>query len=159
MSLTFDQLNVSLLNKSINFLKNLTDLKALKWNFQQNILFCFGVSEIYLQVTASHKHFPLIIWCHTAGWCLVVSITVWITKGPMQRFSIPGSREQWTLCREHVNRNTVHAWSALLTSWLSEWIRCVRDVNRARGLELSTARLMEHFIVLFTSCDGTNVDT
>ncbi len=29
-------------------------------------------------------------------------------------------REQWTLCREHVNRNTVHAWSALLTSWLSE---------------------------------------
>ncbi len=31
-----------------------------------------------------------------------------------------GSREQWTLCREHVNRNTVHAWSALLTSWLSE---------------------------------------
>ncbi len=27
-----------------------------------------------------------------------------------------GSREQWTLCREHVNRNTVHAWSALLTS-------------------------------------------
>ncbi len=31
-----------------------------------------------------------------------------------------GSREQWTLCREHVNRNTVHSWSALLTSWLSE---------------------------------------
>ncbi len=28
--------------------------------------------------------------------------------------------EQWTLCREHVNRNTVHARSALLTSWLSE---------------------------------------
>ncbi len=29
-------------------------------------------------------------------------------------------REQWTLCREHVNPNTVHARSALLTSWLSE---------------------------------------
>ncbi len=35
-------------------------------------------------------------------------------------FPCSGSREQWTLCREHVNRNTVHAWSALLTSWLSE---------------------------------------
>ncbi len=31
-------------------------------------------------------------------------------------FPCSGSREQWTLCREHVNRNTVHAWSALLTS-------------------------------------------
>ncbi len=35
-------------------------------------------------------------------------------------FPCSESREQWTLCREHVNRNTVHAWSALLTSWLSE---------------------------------------
>ncbi len=35
-------------------------------------------------------------------------------------FPCSGSREQWTLCREHVNRNTVHAWRALLTSWLSE---------------------------------------
>ncbi len=31
-----------------------------------------------------------------------------------------GVGRQWTLCREHVNRNTVHSWSALLTSWLSE---------------------------------------
>ncbi len=29
-------------------------------------------------------------------------------------------REQWTQCREHVNPNTVHAQSALQTSWLSE---------------------------------------
>ncbi len=36
-------------------------------------------------------------------------------------FPCSGSREQWTLCREHVNQNTVHAWSALLTSWLSEY--------------------------------------
>ncbi len=31
-------------------------------------------------------------------------------------FPCSGSSEQWTLCREHVNRNTVHAWTALLTS-------------------------------------------
>ncbi len=29
-------------------------------------------------------------------------------------------REQRTLCRDHVNRNTVHAWTSLLMSWLSE---------------------------------------
>ncbi len=31
-------------------------------------------------------------------------------------FPCSGSREQWTLCREYVNRNTVQARSALLTS-------------------------------------------
>ncbi len=35
-------------------------------------------------------------------------------------FPCSGGREQWTLCREHVNRNTVHARSAPLTSRLSE---------------------------------------
>ncbi len=35
-------------------------------------------------------------------------------------FPCSGSREQWTLCRDHVNRNTVHARSTLLTSRLSE---------------------------------------
>ncbi len=35
-------------------------------------------------------------------------------------FPCSGSREQWTLCRDHVNRNTVHARSSLLTSRLSE---------------------------------------
>ncbi len=35
-------------------------------------------------------------------------------------FPCSESREQWTLCREHVNRNTVHARSSLLMSWLSE---------------------------------------
>ncbi len=35
-------------------------------------------------------------------------------------FPCSGSREQWTLCREHVNRNTVHARSSLLSSWWSE---------------------------------------
>ncbi len=56
-------------------------------------------------------------------------------------------REQWTLCREHVNRNTVHAWSALLTSWLSEsGVLTKRDMQNmqsggARGLELRTSVL------------------
>ncbi len=56
-------------------------------------------------------------------------------------------REQWTLCREHVNRNTVHAWSALLTSWLSEsGVLTKRDMQNmqsggARGLELRTSAL------------------
>ncbi len=27
---------------------------------------------------------------------------------------------QWRLCRDPINRNTVHSWSSLLTSWLSE---------------------------------------
>ncbi len=35
-------------------------------------------------------------------------------------FFCSGSREQRTLCREHANRNTVHARSSLLMSWISE---------------------------------------
>ncbi len=35
-------------------------------------------------------------------------------------YECSGSRSNGSLCREHVNRNTVHSWSALLTSWLSE---------------------------------------
>ncbi len=61
-------------------------------------------------------------------------------------FTCSGSREQWTLCREHVNRkNTVHAWSALLTSRLSESsVLTKRDMQNmqsggARGLELRTS--------------------
>ncbi len=48
-------------------------------------------------------------------------------------------RERWTLCGEHVNRNTVHAWSALLTRWLSD----VQNMQSggARGLELRTSAL------------------
>ncbi len=63
-------------------------------------------------------------------------------------FPCSGSREQWTLCREHVNRNTVHAWSALLTSWLSEsGVLTKRDMQNmqsggARGLELRTSGLL-----------------
>ncbi len=43
-------------------------------------------------------------------------------------FPCSGSREQWTLCRVHVNRNTVHARSALLTR------RCVNKERYAKGL-------------------------
>ncbi len=63
-------------------------------------------------------------------------------------FPCSASREQWTLCREHVNRNTVHAWSALLTSWLSEsGVLTKRDMQNmqsggARGLELRTSGLI-----------------
>ncbi len=52
-----------------------------------------------------------------------------------------------TLCREHVNRNTVHARSSLLTSWLSEsGVLTKRDMQNmqsggVRGLELGTAGL------------------
>ncbi len=64
------------------------------------------------------------IWCHTRrAWrrC-VAQIHEWMFRDEVNFSGFPcsGSREQWTLCREHVNRNTVHAWSALLTSWLSE---------------------------------------
>ncbi len=65
-------------------------------------------------------------------------------------FPCSGSREQWTLCREHVNRNTVHAWSALLTSWLSEsGVLTKRDMQNmqsggARGLELRTSAETAH---------------
>ncbi len=31
-------------------------------------------------------------------------------KSTSADFPCSGSWEQWTLCREHVNRNTVHAW-------------------------------------------------
>ncbi len=61
------------------------------------------------------------------------------------RFPCSGSREQWTRCREHVNRNTVHARSALLTSWLSEsGVLTKRDLQNMQSggawrLELRTA--------------------
>ncbi len=69
-------------------------------------------------------------------------------------FRNDGSREQWTLCREHINRNTVHAWSALLTSWLSEsGVLTKRDIWEAkrqnmqsggvRGLELRTSAVAQ----------------
>ncbi len=69
-------------------------------------------------------------------------------------FPCSGSREQWTLCREHVNRNTVHARSALLTSWLSEsGVLTKRDMQNmhsggARGLELRTAALGKYWYIL-----------
>ncbi len=40
---------------------------------------------------------------------------------------------RWTLCREHVNGNTVHAWSALLTSWLSESGVLKRDMQNMQS--------------------------
>ncbi len=67
-------------------------------------------------------------------------------------------REQRTLCREHVSRNTVHARSALLTSWLSEsGVLTKRDMQNmqsggARGLELRTSVLVEHlhYFIIYT---------
>ncbi len=51
----------------------------------------------------------------------------------------------WTLCREHVNRNTVRAWSALLTSWLSESGVLKRDMKNMRGggLELRASGIYQ----------------
>ncbi len=70
------------------------------------------------------------IWCHTRTCVKTLrSANPWMNVpkwSKLQRISpCSGSREQWTLCREHVNRNTVHAWSVIslliiLTSWLSE---------------------------------------
>ncbi len=40
---------------------------------------------------------------------------------------------RWTLCREHINGNTVHAWSALLTSWLSESGVLKRDMQNMQS--------------------------
>ncbi len=78
-----------------------------------------------------------------------VQIHEWMSRNKVNFSGFPcsGSREQWTLCREHVNRNTVHAWSALLTSWLSEsGVLTKRDMQNmqsggARGLELRTSAL------------------
>ncbi len=62
-------------------------------------------------------------------------------------FPCSGSREQWTLCRKHVNRNTFHVRNTRLTSWLSEsgvlTKRNMQNMQRggARGLELRTAEL------------------
>ncbi len=50
--------------------------------------------------------------------------------------------EQRTLCREHINRNTVNARSSLLTSWLSDsGVLTKRKMLNMRGLELGTAGL------------------
>ncbi len=93
------------------------------------------------------------IWCHTRLCVKTLrSTNPWMNVpkwSKLQRISpCSGSREQWTLCREHVNRNTVHAWSVIslliiLTSWLSEsGVLTKRDMRNmqsggGRGLELS----------------------
>ncbi len=56
-----------------------------------------------------------------------------VLKWSKLRSPCSGSKEQWTLCREHVNRNTVHARSALLTSWLYEsGVLTKRDMRNIR---------------------------
>ncbi len=79
-----------------------------------------------------------------------VQIHEWMFRNKVN-FPCSGSREQWTLCREHVNRNTVHAWSALLTSWLSEsGVLTKRDMQNmqsggARGQELRTSDVEQQY--------------
>ncbi len=49
-------------------------------------------------------------------------------------FPCSGSRKQWTLCRNHIKRNTVHARSSLLMSWLSEsGVLTKRDMQNGGG--------------------------
>ncbi len=49
-------------------------------------------------------------------------------------FPCSGSREQRTRCRDHINQNTVHARSSLLTSWLSEsGVLTKRDMQNMRA--------------------------
>ncbi len=49
-------------------------------------------------------------------------------------FPCSGSREQRTLCREHVNRNTVHSSNSLLMSWLWELgVLTKRDMQICRA--------------------------
>ncbi len=64
------------------------------------------------------------------------SAYTWVNVPKWNKFQ--GSREQRTLCREHVNRNTVHSLSSLLTSWLSEsGVLTKRDMQnmQSRGRE------------------------
>ncbi len=67
-------------------------------------------------------------------WAAQIQEWMFQNKVNFSGFPCSGSREQWTLCREHVNRNTVHAWSALLTSWLSEsGVLTKRDMRGGGG--------------------------
>ncbi len=71
---------------------------------------------------------------------LVSFVCVWMFRSEINfnRFSLLRSMEQWTLCRDHINQNTVHAHSSLLMSWLSEsGVLTERDMQnmQSRGRE------------------------
>ncbi len=85
-------------------------------------------------------------------------INQWINKFRSEvnvnGFSCLGSREQWTLCREHVNRNTVHSWNFLLMSWWSEsgvfkqqrHAKCAERGGARTGVENRCSRLTQKFL-------------
>ncbi len=107
---------------------------------------CIEVCKTWIKIVHIYRG----IWCHTHPCVKTLrSANPWMNVPKWSNFNgfpCSGRREQWTLCREHVNRNTVHAWSALLTSWLSESGVLTRETCKyaergARGLELRTSAI------------------
>ncbi len=62
-----------------------------------------------------------------------------LNKVNFSGFPCSGSKEQWTLCREHVNRNTVYAWMRT-SNKLIIWIRCVNKERHAKYAERGGTR-------------------
>ncbi len=95
-----------------------------------------NLNSIYLQRYIM-SHFTLLWWvssvCEDAARSGNRERMFW-SELNFNRFPCSGSRERWTLCREHVTRNTVHARSSLLTSWLSESGVNKQDMHARTGI-------------------------
>ncbi len=107
-----------------------------------------SVCSIQRALKCARREFKLYLFTEvyyvTLHTSLVSFVCEWMFQSEINfnGFPLLRSREQRTLCREHVNRNIVHARSSLLTSWLSDsGVLNKRDMQKyaergVRGLEL-----------------------